>query len=60
VRGKYLQRYRTGTNLVLLSPDVAEFFPDGKSVNAVLRTLIRSAKRPLRRCSSLSGWLWPI
>jgi hypothetical protein len=49
VRGKYLERYRAGTNLVLLSPDVAEFFPDGKSVNAALRTLIRSAKRPLRR-----------
>src|SRR5436190_16111704 len=27
VRGKYLARYRAGTNLVLLSPDVAEYFP---------------------------------
>jgi hypothetical protein len=49
VRGKYLKRYRAGTNLVLLSPDVAEFFPDGKSVNAALRSLIRASKRPLRR-----------
>ncbi len=49
VRGKYIARYRAGTNLVLLSPDVAEFFPDEQSVNTALRTLIHGAKRPLRR-----------
>ncbi len=49
VRGKYVARYRGGTNLVLLSPDVAEYFPDEQSVNTALRTLIRVAKRPLRR-----------
>jgi len=49
VRGKYTARYRAGTNLVLLSPDVAEHFPDEQSVNSALRTLIRAAKRPLRR-----------
>ena len=49
VRGKYIARYRAGTNLVLLSPDVAEHFPDEQSVNTALRTLIRVAKRPLRR-----------
>jgi hypothetical protein len=49
VRGKYLRSYRSGTNLVLLSPDVAKHFPDGPSVNSALRTLIRAAKRPVRR-----------
>jgi len=49
VRGKYLERYRCGTNLVLLSPDVARFFPDGQSVNTALRTLIRTSKRSPRR-----------
>ena len=49
VRGKYLDRYREGTNLVLLSPDVARHFPDGQSVNSALRTLIRGGKRPPRR-----------
>ncbi len=49
VRGKYVARHRAGTNLVLLSPDVAEYFPDEQSVNAALRTLIRVAKRPFRR-----------
>ena len=49
VRGKYLEHYRSGTNLVLLSPDVARYFPDGQSVNTALRTLIRTSKRPVRR-----------
>jgi hypothetical protein len=40
VRGKYAARYRAGTNLVLLSPDVAEHFPNDRSVNAALRRLI--------------------
>jgi hypothetical protein len=44
VRGKYAARYKAGTNLVLLSPDVAEYFPDDKSVNAALRKLIRVAR----------------
>ncbi|HVB88133.1 MAG TPA: hypothetical protein VNK23_15835 [Candidatus Dormibacteraeota bacterium] len=49
VRGKYAARYEAGTNLVLLSPDVAEHFPDDQSVNAALRRLIRTAKSSLRR-----------
>jgi hypothetical protein len=49
LRGKYASRYRAGTNLVLLSPDVAEYFPDEQSVNTALRTLIHVAKGPLRR-----------
>jgi len=49
VRGKYASRYRAGTNLVLLSPDVAKYFPDEQAVNTALRTLIQSAKLPRRR-----------
>ena len=44
VRGKYAARYRAGTNLVLLSPDVAKYFPDEQSVNTALRGLIQAAK----------------
>ncbi len=44
VRGKYTARYRAGTNLVLLSPDVAEYFPDEHSVNKALRTLIQRGR----------------
>ena len=49
VRGKHAARYGAGTNLVLLSPDVAEYFPDDQAVNTTLRTLIHMVKRPLRR-----------
>ena len=49
VRGKYVARYKRGTNLVLLSPDVADYFPDEQSVNAALRALIHVAKGPVRR-----------
>lgn len=40
-RGKYVERYREGTNLVLLEPDVAAVFPDAKAVNEALRLLIK-------------------
>jgi hypothetical protein len=49
IRGKNSARYKAGTNIVLLSPDVAEHFPDERSVNSALRRLIRIAKKPLRR-----------
>ena len=52
VRGKYLKSYRSGTNLVLLSPDVAKAFPTEESVNKALRSLIEVAQRsvgPKRR-----------
>ena len=49
VRGKYAARYKAGTNLVLLSPDVAACFPDDRSVNAALRRLMRVTRRPVRR-----------
>lgn len=44
VRGKYAERYKEGTNLILLAPDVAEAFPDSESVNEALRLLIKVAK----------------
>lgn len=45
VRGKYVKRYREGTNLVLLESDVQEAFPDTESVNEALRMLIKVADR---------------
>jgi hypothetical protein len=41
VRGKYAARYRAGTNLVLLEPEVAKAFPDGKTVNEALKLVIK-------------------
>jgi hypothetical protein len=40
VRGKYVDRYRQGTNVVLLDPDVAQKFPTSKAVNEALRRLV--------------------
>ncbi|MBX3278328.1 MAG: hypothetical protein KF868_10030 [Acidobacteria bacterium] len=45
VRGKYVERYREGTNLVLLDSDVAAAFPDAKAVNEALRLLMEVAQR---------------
>lgn len=44
VRGKYAARYHSGTNLVLLDPDVAKDFTDDKSVNESLRLVIKLSK----------------
>ena len=41
VRGKYVARYRAGTNLVLLDPDVAKALPDEAAVNEALRLVIQ-------------------
>jgi len=49
VRGKYVERYRQGTNLVLLDPDVAEAFPDAKAVNDALRSLLQEKQTPQPR-----------
>lgn len=40
VRGKYVARYREGTNVVLLEPDVAKVFPNARAVNRALRALL--------------------
>lgn len=43
VKGKYVDRYRSGTNVVLLDPDVADAFPTAESVNEALRLLLTIA-----------------
>jgi len=44
VRGKYAEKYRAGTNLVHLDPDVAAVFQSDEAVNDTLRSLIQLAK----------------
>jgi hypothetical protein len=48
VRGKYAKRYAEGTNVVVIDPDVAEYFPDHESVNEALRGLTEIIKRQKR------------
>ena len=47
IQGKYASRYREGTNLVLLAPDVARAFPTDDAVNEALRLVIRIAHIPI-------------
>jgi hypothetical protein len=44
VRGKYYKRATAGTTLVLLEPAVADAFPDGRTVNEVLRAIAKVAR----------------
>ena len=46
VQGKYADRFREGTNLVLLDEDVAEAFPTDQAVNEALRLVIQLKKLP--------------
>lgn len=48
VRGKYAERYAKGSNVVVLSPDVAEAFPDSRAVNDALRALVAIARQSVR------------
>lgn len=57
VRGKYLERYREGTNVILLDPDVAAVFQDSAAVNETLRRLVSlaEAKAKSRRPAPREG-----
>jgi len=55
VRGKYYKTYSEGTNLVLLSPEVAKVFPTDEAVNDALRSLIKLAERSTGRTSRSTG-----
>ena len=48
VRGKYVERFRAGVNLVLLEPEVAEAFPTDLAVNDALRTAMRASRASRR------------
>jgi len=49
VRGKYAKRYAQGTNVVVIEPDVAQYFPDHETVNEVLRSLLPIVKAQAKR-----------
>jgi hypothetical protein len=59
VRGKYYERYKASTNVVVLDADVSEVFPNSESVNQALRVLASAARArvttPRRRSRRRSG-----
>lgn len=46
VRGKYYERAMSGTNVVLLEPDVAEIFNDSAVVSQALREYLAEHGAP--------------
>jgi hypothetical protein len=52
VRGKYYERYRQGTNVVELEPDVAAVFHNAESANRALRMLIQVARKQVEESTS--------
>jgi hypothetical protein len=55
IRGKYYQRYRQGTNLVLLAPDLAKVFRDSETVNIALRQFLEEHGEPPEPSKSNAG-----
>jgi hypothetical protein len=55
VRGKYLDSYRKGTNVVLLSPEVAKYFHNDEAVNEALLFLINIAQKSTSSRKSSTG-----
>lgn len=45
VRGKYYERVKRDSNVVVLDPDVAKVFPNAETVNQALRVLATVARR---------------
>ena len=54
-RGIYAERFRSGTNIVLLDPDVRAAFPDDESVNEALRVIAKAAKQQATRARKVSA-----
>jgi hypothetical protein len=44
VRGKYVERVRESTNIVVIEPDVAEAFPTERAVNEALKGVLNTAR----------------
>ena len=40
IRGNYTKRYREGTNIVLIEPELHKLFPDSDAVNRALREYV--------------------
>ena len=55
VRGKYADRIKDETNVVLLEPDIAKAFPNDEAVNKALRYLLEVAEASTRLTAHRHG-----
>jgi hypothetical protein len=46
VRGKYVDRYQQGINLIKLDPDLTASFPTEQAVNDALRQFLKDHRLP--------------
>jgi hypothetical protein len=52
VRGKHAARYASGTNVVVIEPDVAAEFPTAEDVNETLRAVAQLLQRRRKSTNS--------
>ena len=44
-RGKYAKRFKEGSNVVIIDPDLSDAFPNSRAVNEALRDYLASQER---------------
>ena len=55
VRGKHFEEFKKGSNLILLTPELAKIFPTNEAVNAALSSLVGVARSAAGLTSRSSG-----
>ena len=45
IRGKYARRFKEGSNVVVIDPDLSDAFPNSEAVNEALRDYLASQER---------------
>ncbi len=55
VRGKHYAAYQKGSNLVLLTPELAKIFPTNEAVNSALESLVGVARSATSLTSRSTG-----
>lgn len=55
VRGKHYAAFQKGSNLVLLTPELAKIFPTNEAVNSALESLVGVARSAVQKKRPASG-----
>ena len=55
VRGKHYAAFQKGSNLVLLTPELAKIFPTNEAVNSALESLVGVARSAISKTPRSGG-----
>ena len=55
VRGKHYAAFKKGSNLVLLTPELAKIFPTNEAVNSALESLVGVARSAIGKAPRSGG-----